>query len=353
MSKRHGRIRSFQYVDFWLYVIAAGTFIQSMWKPIFQKEYQGLNSVIYELSYIKSYTAQYNSEDSYIEYTAVALIIFAILVYVRNYYVMNQIDNRDERTGIDFSFLDYNGRIAFTAERLLRSLMILWILCSTISEVRIVTFPIQAISTFIVTRIPKKTDQLNIEPEQLLLTYYGTALAILFLLFFMWDAVNVFSIEYRLRKKATTELSEGNEIECSEQFEPVDWRFLIPDNYKENRSVYSFIAYIKPTTPSSDKKSALPNISCKRLVEKNRFILLYFLSEKFRERFFGFFLSAFIAVTPLLSDFDQIILILTTFFLMGGYLISVFRETIKAISSIAYTLVAYFHHHQLELEIKR
>ncbi len=312
MSQRKGpmtNMGAFDWADYILYLLAILGFVVPFFSIIntgkfpemfyFQGGIVTLPS-LHEGDLQLAQQAQYN-------FTAYVILVFLFYVYVRNYIVMHRIDRRSEGRYHLLYFVSYNNVGWFHAERFIRALIVLWVITSTIGVISFVTNFIFWLLNMAVSETESYTHFLELTPLQLFFSYYGIVITVLFILFFIWDLLNIFSISRQIKAgkfvgKTLGPANGFNNIVAAHGYD-----FAVPSDMQQVIPVYSLIAYIQPVKKEIGTIGAAAahrrQTRIQEQVRTGKIARIYFFqSGKFRERMGGFLIGLLLLSTPWLDE---------------------------------------------------
>ena len=344
------RLRAFDWIDYLLYVFATAGFVFPT-VEVLTKGISTYSNPAYKLSINPSYSG--SIDEAELRLAGMFFIVFVVLVYVRNYIVMHRIDNRREANILVYDFVSYNSGLTYHLERLVRALIVLWVLTSTVGVFPPLTnIVIGGIKTAVVSTLSQSAFE-DITPTQAMLTYYGVVIVILFLLFLIWDLINVFSLGSLIKSGVFHSRYPGNNIECCKLLDTR--KAAVPDAYRNIRAVYSIVAYMRPLGYAKtlmDGSRVPTYLTSRKRVAEGRLLLTYLFSLKFLERVLGLAIGVTILSTvwiPADWAYAQPLLV------VGGltaYFIVLVSEWSDTISSFIWYLPKYFAHPPQEIEFE-
>jgi len=292
------QMRAFDWADFLLYLFAI-FFISPLivvslgFIPWDMLDYGSSRELITNLSGEKA-QARYR-------WTTLISSLFVIFVYLRNYSVMHQIDNRLAYKVRRFGFIDKNEGWFYRLERFFRALIILWVVTSMYGLFEFVTNFVEEVRNIFV-------NENQLHPLTDGATYYCTVLIILFVICILYDFINVKSVDHAITNQ---KLSKRNRKRSEAFAANIDLPFYtecIPERLKNVEEVYTLLAYVKPHVPTvgvsavevdgkrderqKEYDRRAKNISAK--IDAGKFSHVYFKSQKFWERIFGISAAIFL-----------------------------------------------------------
>lgn len=302
------RLRAFDLVDYILYSLAMINFWVLAYKGFIGNNYEYYASRLPRIGNIPNIT---DGEAVGGQAPLAQLLIFGFflcfvtVVYLRNYVIMHSIDNRRGGYFPRYDFVSHNTGWHYNIERVLRALIVLWVLTTTVGVVPIVT---SILSDFITTVTNKFTIPLwstNLSPIDALMAYYGLVIVILFLLFVLYDVINVSAVQSQARKNKLTTTTDPNlwrKVVANKGVE-------VPIHLRSKPAAFSIIAYMGfKTSSQSEIQSGVNNLRRQKysiLLDNDRFVATYFLSRKFRERISGALIGILAFAAYLIPDDSQ------------------------------------------------
>lgn len=135
------------------------------------------------------------------------MIVFAILVLMRNYMVMHAIDNRDRHPAPELAFLDFNVGWEDVLERILRAAIVIVVVMSPkgllLFAPDVVTQVVDGAYARMLEGLRRwgyETGQGLVDQSYAGVSYYGSVLFVLFLLFVLWDLVGMWAVGRGVRR---------------------------------------------------------------------------------------------------------------------------------------------------------
>ena len=194
-------LRALDWVDYLLYLAAAAGFVWPTFSLLSSGEVPAYLVADREAGLIPNFVGE--AEQRSYQYTAFLFGLFVVLVYVRNYVIMHRIDSHKEARHYEFFFVSYNTHFWSWAERWVRALIVLWVLATTIGAFPPVTSAIHYVIREFVAHTAGLPTYQNISIIQGFFAYfYGFVILVLFILFLLWDMINLASISRQIKKGA-------------------------------------------------------------------------------------------------------------------------------------------------------
>ena len=232
----------------------------------------------------------------------------------------------------------------------MRALIVLWVLATTIGAFPPVTSAIHYVIREFVAHTAGLPTYQNISIIQGFFTYYGFVILVLFILFLLWDMINLASISRQIKKGAFSNKCLGPPAAFSATARAENYDKAIPEDLAKASPVYTLVAYIRPRARAfapSDADSKQEQFDCwssVRLgIESGALLKLYFKgSRKFIERLTGLIIGAVLLISPFLSGDGliwqaiAIVVAFTTYLVILNVLI--WRSTVDA----GYLLLDFF-----------
>lgn len=308
------RLRAFDWVDYILYTLATLGFGISILSILWSGSLPAwlVSKKDFGVAPALDQPQQYSI-------TIVVLGLFVVFVYMRNYLVMHRIDNRSDSNESLFRFLDFNNRGWYRAERIVRALIVLWVITSTIGVFQPVTILIDGVIERVVTATMGYSIFLNMSVLERFFTYYGFVLFVLFSLFILWDVINLVSISRQIKSGKFSDCVAG--AADDDLADSTACIYAMPDALKHAIAVSSLVAYIRPRDKllndlSIGKQGIKSRNWVKGCVSSGMLVRLYFRkSAKFVERAAGLSIGTILLLTPWAGSQYIAILIALVFYL--------------------------------------
>lgn len=295
-------LRAFDWADYVLYLLAIIGFALPFISIIQTGEFPSFLNLKKDVGILPSLSQQ----DQY-AITAYIFLAFVVYVYIRNYIVMHRIDNRSDGWYHLLYFINYNNGWWYRVERIVRAAIILWVITSTIGVVPPVTYSIIVLIEFVVSQTVGFAHFQNLSAIEVFFSYYGFVIVVLFILFLIWDLINIVSIGNQVKAGRFASKVLGPINGCQAVAIARGYGFAIPESLQQAIPVYSLVAYIQPRTRTVGEMAGTESDEVLRSrvrdhVENGRILRLYFNgSGKFRERAGGFLIGLILLSTPWLS----------------------------------------------------
>ena len=317
-------LRAFDWVDYVLYLLATAGFVWPTLSLLSTGEFPAHLISDREAGLLPTLGGE--ADQKWYQTTAGAFGLFVVLVYLRNYIMMHRIDDRRDGAHYEFFFVDYNLNGWSRSERIVRALIVLWVLTTTIGAVPPVTAIVHGLISEIVTHTIGLPSYQNLSITQGFFTYYGLVVLVLFCLFILWDSINIWSIGRQVKAKRFDGRSLGPPAAFN-MARARNFEAAFPETLANAVPVYSLVTYIRPrgrtfgsTSTDCDSEPFDCWSNVRSNIEQGKLFRLYFkASNKFVERFVGILIGGLLFLTPFLSDASvfQMIVVLMAF---GTYL---------------------------------